>query len=120
MRFLLAILAMAFASSAGAADADSYPNRPVTIVVPYTAGGGVDTVTRILAPLLSQRLGQPVLIENRAGVSGMVGSQMVARAKLRAASPEAAGLALESGFFIFLLRLWPEPKANASAPPSLY
>jgi tripartite-type tricarboxylate transporter receptor subunit TctC len=79
MRFLLTILTALFAACAVAAD--DYPNRPITIVVPYTAGGGVDTVTRILAPLLSQRLGQPILIENRAGVSGMVGSQMVARAK---------------------------------------
>jgi tripartite-type tricarboxylate transporter receptor subunit TctC len=79
MRLVWAILSTLFAVSAAAAE--DYPNRPVTIVVPYTAGGGVDTVTRILQPLLSQRLRQPVLIENRPGVSGMVGSQMVARAK---------------------------------------
>jgi tripartite-type tricarboxylate transporter receptor subunit TctC len=67
--------------AAAAVAQSDYPSRPITIVVPYTAGGGVDTVTRIIAPLLSKRLNQTVLIENRAGVSGMVGSQMVARAK---------------------------------------
>jgi tripartite-type tricarboxylate transporter receptor subunit TctC len=79
MRALLAILAALCAAPAAAAD--NYPDHAVTIVVPYTPGGGVDTVVRILQPLLSQRLGQPVLIENRPGVSGMVGSAAVARAK---------------------------------------
>jgi tripartite-type tricarboxylate transporter receptor subunit TctC len=82
MRFLMTALACASVLTAASVEAApaAYPNHPVTIVVPYTAGGGVDTVIRIIAPLLSQRLGQAVLIENRAGVSGMVGSQMVSRA----------------------------------------
>jgi tripartite-type tricarboxylate transporter receptor subunit TctC len=82
MRLHSYILAALCALPASSAIAQSdYPTRPITIVVPYTAGGGVDTVTRIISPLLAKRLGQPILIENRAGVSGMVGSQMVARAK---------------------------------------
>jgi tripartite-type tricarboxylate transporter receptor subunit TctC len=82
MRLLKTLAAALCVLPAAAAIAQSdYPSRPITIVVPYTAGGGVDTVTRIIAPLLAKRLNQTVLIENRAGVSGMVGSQMVSRAK---------------------------------------
>jgi tripartite-type tricarboxylate transporter receptor subunit TctC len=71
----------ALPAAAAIAQPADYPTRPITIVVPYTAGGGVDTVTRIISPLLAKRLGQTVLIENRPGVSGMVGAQSVARAK---------------------------------------
>lgn len=80
---LLKILATALCllpAAATMAQSD-YPSHPITIVVPYTAGGGVDTVTRIIAPLLAQRLNQTILIENRAGVSGIVGTAMVAHAK---------------------------------------
>lgn len=59
---------------------NSYPNRPISIVVPYPPAGGVDTVARIIAPFLSERLGQKIIIENKPGVSGVVGSQYVARA----------------------------------------
>jgi tripartite-type tricarboxylate transporter receptor subunit TctC len=82
MRFWFTILAvLCVLPNASVLAQSDYPTRPVTIVVPYTAGGGVDTVTRIIAPLLAKRLGQAVLIDNRPGVSGMVGSQLVARAK---------------------------------------
>lgn len=58
-----------------------WPNRPVTIVVGYAAGGGVDFMARLLAEKLSERLRQPVVVENRPSVGAVVGSAQVARAK---------------------------------------
>jgi tripartite-type tricarboxylate transporter receptor subunit TctC len=60
--------------------ASAFPDRPIKIVVPFTAGGAVDVVARILAPKLSDLLGQPVIIENRGGAGGMVGAAAVAKA----------------------------------------
>jgi tripartite-type tricarboxylate transporter receptor subunit TctC len=57
--------------------AAEYPNRPIRIVVCVPAGGGVDTVTRIVADKLGQKLGQPVVVENRTGQSGNVGAEYV-------------------------------------------
>lgn len=57
----------------------SFPERPVTLVVPYPAGGVADTIARPLAVELGKRLGQPVVIDNRAGANGNIGSAYVAR-----------------------------------------
>ncbi|GAA4327681.1 tripartite tricarboxylate transporter substrate binding protein [Pigmentiphaga soli] len=80
---LFRTLLAGFALCAGPlhAQTDAYPTRAVTIVVPYSAGGGVDTVARLVAQHLSQRLGKPVVIENKPGVSGILGAQYVARAR---------------------------------------
>ena len=59
---------------------EAYPSRTITIVVPYTAGGGVDSVARILAQDLQASLGQSVIVDNVPGASGMIGAQRVARA----------------------------------------
>lgn len=67
-------------SSAGSASS-IYPDKPVTLVVPYPAGGSVDFVARVLQPQLQEVLGQPVIIENRGGASAMIGSAYVAKAK---------------------------------------
>ena len=61
-------------------NAQDWPNRPVRVVVPYPAGGAVDIVTRALVDKLTQSLGQPVIVENKAGAGGLVGSEGVARA----------------------------------------
>jgi tripartite-type tricarboxylate transporter receptor subunit TctC len=71
---------MLIVASMNAIAAD-YPNRPVTIVVGYSAGGGVDTIARIVAEKLPQRIGQPVVVENRPGVASIVGATYVAKAK---------------------------------------
>jgi tripartite-type tricarboxylate transporter receptor subunit TctC len=60
--------------------ASAFPDKPIKIIVPFTAGGAVDVVARILAPKLSGLLGQPVIIENRGGAGGMVGAATVAKA----------------------------------------
>ena len=57
-----------------------WPNRPVRIVVPFAPGGSTDVSTRLLAPRMQQSLGQPVVIENRAGAGGTIGSDAVAKA----------------------------------------
>ncbi|MBZ8133322.1 tripartite tricarboxylate transporter substrate binding protein [Afifella sp. IM 167] len=78
----LALAAMAGLSLlGGAAAAEDYPTQAITIVVPYSAGGTTDTVARIVADGLSQELGQPVIVENKPGTSGIIGAEYVARAK---------------------------------------
>jgi tripartite-type tricarboxylate transporter receptor subunit TctC len=64
-----------------AAHAQSYPTAPVTIVVPFAAGSGTDSVARTVAQKLSERLKQPVLIDNKPGASAQIGAQFVAKAK---------------------------------------
>lgn len=74
-----AVLAGAGALAAGRAAAQAtYPDRPIRLVVPAGAGGPTDVVARILQPHFSQILGQPVVVENKAGASGNIGSAMVA------------------------------------------
>ncbi|MEG1766845.1 MAG: tripartite tricarboxylate transporter substrate binding protein [Comamonas sp.] len=65
----------------GAAQAQPYPSKPITLVVGYPAGGPVDSLARALGQELSARLKQPVLIDNRAGANEIVASQFVARAR---------------------------------------
>ena len=80
-RVVLALMAgLAFASPAHAQDVGAYPDRPIRVIVSVPAGGGVDTVTRIIAQKLQQRLGQPVVVENRAGAAGNIGAEAVANA----------------------------------------
>jgi tripartite-type tricarboxylate transporter receptor subunit TctC len=58
----------------------AYPEKPITLIVAFSPGGGVDIVARILADSLRSELGQPVIVENKAGASGMIGAGTVARA----------------------------------------
>ena len=60
--------------------AQEYPARPVTLIVPFPAGGGVDAVARIVADKLSRALGQPIVIDNRGGAGGVIGTRLAARA----------------------------------------
>lgn len=68
------------AASVGCVFAQGYPNRPVRMIVPFAAGGGTDVIARVIAPKLTQQLGQNVIIDNRTGASGNVGSEIAARA----------------------------------------
>lgn len=79
IKSVLAFLALGLAAMASAQTAN-YPNRPVTLIVPAGAGGGTDVVARVLADELGKRLGQAVVVDNKTGASGMLGTQAVARA----------------------------------------
>jgi tripartite-type tricarboxylate transporter receptor subunit TctC len=63
------------------ATAQTFPNRPITLVVPYPPGGGVDSMARVAADKLSTALGQQVVVENRGGAGGNIGTRFVAKAK---------------------------------------
>lgn len=65
---------------AASAHAQSYPNKPIHMIVGYAAGGANDSIARILAPKLSEALGQPVIVENKVGAAGMIGAGSVAKA----------------------------------------
>lgn len=73
--------AVALAALAGPAFAQAYPDRPVTIIIPFPPGGTLDFVGRSLAQKLSEQLKQPVIVENRAGAGGTIGATAVANAK---------------------------------------
>ena len=72
--------------AAGTASAQSWPTRPVTMVVPFAAGSSSDTAGRVLAVGLSEALGQQVIIENVGGGGGMTGTARVAKARARRVS----------------------------------
>ncbi len=76
---VLATALLAVVSMSGPALAQGYPSKPVTIVVAYPAGGDTDAMARLYAEKLSQRLGQPVIVDNRPGASGIIGSVHVAK-----------------------------------------
>jgi len=79
-KFLAVVAATAFMVAANAVLAAGFPSRPVTLIVPWGAGGGTDAVARMLASLLEKDFGQPVNVVNRTGGSGVVGHQAIATA----------------------------------------
>lgn len=79
LRLLLCCLPLCWAALP-AAHAQAFPSKPVRIVVPFPAGGGVDTLIRSVAVELSRRWGQPVIVDNRAGAGSLIGAEAVARA----------------------------------------
>jgi tripartite-type tricarboxylate transporter receptor subunit TctC len=74
-------LALAFALAgvlaAGPARGDDYPSHPIRLIVPYAAGGGADSVARIIAKRVGETIGQPVVIENRGGAGSIIGTELV-------------------------------------------
>ena len=79
MRSFRTMLVAAIAAFAGAAGAQTYPNKPIRIIVPFTAGGTSDILARALGPHISAAWGQPVIVENRTGANGNVGADFVAK-----------------------------------------
>src|SRR2546428_6207192 len=74
------IACMAGMACAPALDAQAYPSRPIRLVVPFPPGGSSDSVARVVVQKFSEGLGQPVVIENRPGVAGLLGCEAVAKA----------------------------------------
>lgn len=74
----LASLALLFAVAMPAGAADNYPSRPITLIVPWAAGGGTDAIARIIGSLLEKELGQPINVVNRTGGNGVVGHAAIA------------------------------------------
>ena len=78
--WLIGVIATAGAAVLPVAAAD-YPDRPIRLVVPFPAGGGADTLARIIMPRVAQGLGAPIIIDNKPGAGGNVGAEIVARAQ---------------------------------------
>ena len=76
----LAAGAAALPAVSRVATAQAYPSRPVRIIVPFPAGQATDTIARLMGQSLSERLGQPLVIENRTGAGGHIGAESVVRA----------------------------------------
>jgi tripartite-type tricarboxylate transporter receptor subunit TctC len=74
-------VAFALAAAAGAARADDWPSRPVTLVVPYAPGGNIDQAARVFGRELSEKLGQQFIVESKGGAGGAIGASAVAKAK---------------------------------------
>lgn len=91
---LYALASSLLAIGAGAASAQAWPVKPITMVVTYPAGGGADTMARLIAPKLGEALGQPIVIENKPGASGQIGAAAVAKA-----APDGYTLMLDASSF---------------------
>ena len=91
---LYALASSLLAIGAGAASAQAWPVKPITMVVTYPAGGGADTMARLIAPKLGEALGQPIVIENKPGASGQIGASAVAKA-----APDGYTLMLDASSF---------------------
>src|SRR5262245_16879660 len=80
MRFLLSVFAWGLLLFAGFVAAQSYPFKPITLIVPFEAGRPTDSLARILAEPVKQSVGQPILVENVTGAGGTIGLTRAARA----------------------------------------
>ncbi len=109
-RFARCLAAFVLLASCGAAGAQEWPQRPITLEVPFAAGGGADVMGRILAQRLSELLAQQVVVENVTGAGGMTGTYRVARA-----APDGYQIALGSvGTHAYTQTLYKKPLYNAA------
>jgi len=90
-RWLFGTAALVFAFAIAPAGAQTWPDHPLRMIVPFPAGGPTDIVARVLAQAMSEKLGQPIVIENRGGAGGVNGTALIAKAAPEA--PRAGGVA---------------------------
>jgi tripartite-type tricarboxylate transporter receptor subunit TctC len=113
----IAMLLAAALPLAAQAQTGPYPGRPIRLIVAFPPGGSVDTVARVVGPALSESLGQPVVVENRSGASGNIGTEQAARAK-----PDGTTLLLHTVPFVANASLYermPYDPVRDFAPVSL-
>jgi tripartite-type tricarboxylate transporter receptor subunit TctC len=79
LKLAAATLPLLATNGALAQSAQTYPNKPITLVAPFSAGGALDLIARAVAQKLSEEWGQPVMVDNKAGAAGIIGTQHVAR-----------------------------------------
>lgn len=79
-RRILLLSALLLSLASGAHAQDTYPTRPITLIVPFAAGGSTDVIARVVGEAMHRELGQPVIIENRAGAGGSLGTAAIAKA----------------------------------------
>jgi len=80
MNFTLSLLVSSLLALAGAAQAQTYPSKPIKAIVPFAAGSATDQIGRAFAQKMAEQLGQPIVIDNKAGVNGMLGADALAKA----------------------------------------
>ena len=98
-----ALLLLAAVPAAQAqSDVVAYPSRPIRIIVPLAAGGAIDTIARVMSPQLSARLGQSVIVDNRAGAAETIGTELTARA-----TPDGHTVLMASASFVVSPQLFP-------------
>lgn len=79
-KLLLSVLAVMFAAPLQGSAAEQFPSKPIRLLVPFTPGGGADLVARLIAPRLTERTGQSVVVDNRPAAGGVLAAEMAARA----------------------------------------
>jgi tripartite-type tricarboxylate transporter receptor subunit TctC len=109
-RHCLVIAVASLAALTFGARAETYPLRPIRLVVPFPPGGPTDVLARIVAPRLAEKLGQPVIIDNKPGASGMVGADAVAKS-----APDGHTLLVNASIHVINPSLYPKQPYDAIA-----
>ncbi len=109
-RGCVAVAVASLAALTFSARAETYPSRPIRLVVPFPPGGPTDVLARIVASRLAERLGQPVVVDNKPGASGMVGADAVAKA-----APDGHTLLANASIHVINPSLYPKPAYDAIA-----
>ena len=101
-KYLYIFLPFALLPAPSLAQVDVFPSKPIRIVVPFAPGGSVDLISRMVSPKMSELLGQQIIIDNRAGASGNIGSEMVAKSP-----PDGHTLLMNTLPFVVNLAIFP-------------